>query len=248
MPTATLISDVDAFNMGDSHPTPSCLSAEPHEARDSLLHYLGCAEFCERQAFFDSLKLEDRKRINGEIRRIVRLRRALKTERDDSVSSLVRNMEGSMEAWRESRGNHGIDAVRKWRTGKGLPNDATQDFPHEGEAPGSYDADSDVKAYLIRYKDGKHAENAQDHGAKGHYHTHKMLELQRKILVSRLLMQPAPANTSKTSDRLLFELSQPSDGGINYLHLPANNMAVSTNTLLPKYSINKWGNRCCSCL
>lgn len=32
-------------NMGDSNPTTSCLSAEPHEPRDSTLHYLGCAEF-----------------------------------------------------------------------------------------------------------------------------------------------------------------------------------------------------------
>lgn len=233
--------------MGDSHPIPSCLSAEPHDARDNLLHYLGCAEFCERQTFFNSLKLEDQKRINGEVRRIVRLRRALKIERDDSVSSLVRNLEGSMAAWREPRENKGIDAVREWRSGRGLPNDVTQDFPHEGEATGSYDADSDVKAYLIRYKDGKHVENAQEHGAKGHYHSHKMLELQRKILVSRLLMEPTPGGTLKPSDRLLFELSQASDGGINYLHLPANNMAVSTNSLLPKYTMNKWDNRCCSC-
>lgn len=220
--------------MGDSHPTPSCLSAEPHDAQDNLLHYLGCAEFCKRKTFLDNLKLEDQKRINGEIRRIVRLRRALKTERDDSVSSLVGNLEGSMVAWRASRGNKGIGAVREWRTGRGLPNEVTQVFPHDGEAPGSYDADSDVKAYLIRYKDGKHVENAQDHGAKGHYHSHKMLELQRKILVSRLLMEPAPGGTSKPSDGLLFELSQASDGGINYLHLPANNMAVSTNSLLPR--------------
>lgn len=234
--------------MGDSHPIPSCLSAEPHGARDTLLHYLGCSEFCKRQAFLKGLEPEDRKRINVEVRRIVRLRRALKNESDDSVSSLVRNMEGSMAAWRASRGNHGINAVRKWRTGRGLDNDVPQDFPHEEEAPGPYDADSDVKAYLIRYKDGKHVENAQDHGAKGHYHSHKMLELQRKILVSRLLMQPASGGTSKASERLLFELSQASDGGINYLHLPANNMAVSTNSLLPRYTRNKRGSRCCSCL
>ena len=129
-----------------------------------------------------------------------------------------------------------------------MPNDVTQDFPHEGEAPGSYDADSDVKAYLIRYKDGKHVENPQDHSAKGHYHSHKMIELQRKILVSRLLMQPASGGTSNASDKLLLELSRASDGGINYLHLPANNMAVSTNSLIPRYTMNKWGNRCSRCL
>lgn len=234
--------------MGDSHPIPSCLSAEPHGARDTLLHYLGCAEFCKRQAFLKGLEPEDRKRINVEVRRIVRLRRALKNESDESVSSLVRNMEGSMAAWREFREDHGINAVRDWRKRRGLPNDVTQDFPHEGEAPGSYDADSDVKAYLIRYKDGKHVEKSQDHAAKGHYHSHKMIELQRKILVSRLLMQPASGGTSEASDKLLFELSQASDGGINYLHLPANNMAVSTNSLIPIYTMNKWGKRCFSCL
>lgn len=211
--------------MGDSDPTPSCLSAESHDSRDSTLHYLGCCEFWKRPEYLESLKPEERKRINGELRRFICLRRALKNENDDAVSSLVGNLERSMAAWRESRGTHGIDAVRKWRHRRDLRNSVSQDFPEEERASGIYDPDSDVKAFLVSYKYENHVENAQDHG---HSHGHKMIASQRKILVSRLLMQHAPGSPSKTSDRLLSELPQASDGNINYLHLPANNMAVST--------------------
>lgn len=219
--------------MGDSSPTPSCLSAECHEPRDSLLHYLGCRGFCKRLGYFKSLEPEDQKRITGELRRIISLRKALNNESDDAVSSLVGNLEGSMAAWRGSRGKHGIDAVRKWRLGRGLPNGESQDFAQEEKPSGPYDPNNDVKAYLVSYKDGKHIENAQDHGTKGHPHDHKMIVLQRKILVSELLMQPALGGQLKASERpVLSELSQASYGSLNYLHFPANNMAVSTHSML----------------
>lgn len=218
--------------MGDSDPTPSCLSAERHDPRDSILHYLGCLGFCERREYLNSLKAEDQKRIDGELRRIISLRKALKNERDDAVSSLVGNLEGSMKAWRGSLGNDGIDAVRTWRLGRGLPNGVSQDFPQEGKASGPYDPDNDVKACLVSFKDRKHVESTQDHGAKGHPHEHKMIALQRKIFVSELLMQPGLGESLKSSDRLLSELSQASDGSLNYLHFPANNMAVSTYLFL----------------
>ncbi|KAI7786673.1 hypothetical protein LA080_002784 [Diaporthe eres] len=181
--------------MGDSDPTPSCLSAEKNDARDSTMHYLGCREFWKREEYFESLKPEDRKRINGELRRIIGLRRALKNESDDSVSSLR------------------------------LANGVSQEFHQEEKAPGPYDPDNDVKAYLVSYKDRKHVDSTQDHGSKGHFHDHKMIAFQRKILVSQLLIQPAPGGPLKASDRLLSELSQASAESINYLHLPANNMA-----------------------
>lgn len=232
--------------MGDSDPIPACLSAERHDPRDSTLHYLGCLEFWERQAYFNKLEPEYRKRIDGELRRIICLRRVLKSERDDSVSSLVINLESSMKYWRGSRGEHGIDAVRKWRSGKDLRNGVTQHFPQE-EAYEPYDPDNDVKAYLLSYKDRKDVENAEDHGVKGQSQNHKMLEPQRKIPVSRLLMQSAAGGPSKASDRLLSDLSQAAVGSINYLHLPANNMAVSTYPFVYKWTGDTRGSFCCDC-
>lgn len=202
-----------------------------------------------RQAYFDSLEPEYRKRIDGELRRIIRLRSALKNEADYSAFSLVGNLEGSMAAWRESRGEHGIDAVRKWRSGKGLPNGVTQYFPRE-EASEPYNPDDYVKAYFVSYKDKKHVENVQDHEAERHSHDHKILESQRKISVSRLLMQSAPEVSSNASDRPLPELSQASSGSINYLHLPANNMAVSTHSFDAQVDcpgVDSWIVGCCSC-
>lgn len=132
-------------------------------------------------------KPEDQERINGELRRIVFLRRVLENETDAAVSGLVGNLEGSMAAWRKCRGGHGIDAVLQWRSRRNLPNDVDQDFPRE-ETSKPYNPDSDVKAYHISYKDGEHVENSQGHGVRGHSHKHKMLEPLRKIPISRLLM------------------------------------------------------------
>lgn len=203
--------------MAISDPTPSCLSAEPHAASDPVMHYLGCAEFWERDGYFNSLQTPGaQKRITSELRRISYLRHVLQEAEDDPVFHLVQNLEGSMKNWRESdlyQGDSGIRAVQTWRTSDARLNGVSQEPEHRGEYK-PYHPDNDIKAYILSYKDGKPVENLQDYQVKSNLPDHK-------ILISQLLNPP------NDSDGLLSKLSKTPEGSFNYLHLPANNMAVS---------------------
>lgn len=203
--------------MGDHDITPTCLSAEKHgnnEARDVILHYLGCLEFCEREDYFKSLDGEHQKQIESELRRIEYLRHVL--EHDKEESTLLLNLGRSMNVWRNCElytCSDGIKAVRTWRLGKGRPNSKNQRNPRTSHFPNSeYDPDRDLNAYLIRYVKSEAEKELKDPRFNGHFPNHK-------IAVSHLLDAEEPSNP-------LSKGSQPEES-INYFHFPANNMQVS---------------------
>lgn len=203
--------------MGDHNITPVCLSAEKHGnhgVRDVMLHYLGCLEFCEREDYFTWLDGEHQKQIESELRRIEYLRHVL--EHDKEESSLLLNLDRSMNAWRKCKlytSSDGIRAVRTWRLGKGRPNSKNQRNPRTSRLPSSgYDPDRDLNAYLIRYVKSEAEKQLKDPRFNGHFPNHK-------IAVSHLLDAEEHSNP-------LSKGSQPEES-INYFHFPANNMQVS---------------------
>lgn len=215
--------------MGDQKTSHTCLSAETHDARDPLTHYLGCQEFCDRETYLESLK-EDQEgtynKIKTELRRIKYLRGILKSDKDEAVPRLVQNLEKSMLAWRRSKlydknGMSGIEAVRQWRAqDRHLLNGAFQQDPES--TPGAneaYHPDRDVNAYLISYEDSNHRDDLSNEGFSGQFPNHKMP-------VSQLLdgkKEPGHLNP-------LSSASQPGPESLfHYFHLPANNMNVSTD-------------------
>lgn len=215
--------------MGDHDITPTCLSAEKHgnnEARDVILHYLGCLEFCEREDYFGWLDGEHQKQVESELRRIEYLRHVLKHDKEESL--LLLNLDRSMKVWRKCElytCSDGIKAVRTWRLAKGRPKPTSQRDPHTSHlASSEYDPDRDLNAYMIRYVKSEAEKELKDPRFNGHFPNHK-------IAVSRLLDDKEPSNP-------LAKGSQPEES-INYFHFPANNMQVSINishlTLLPGF-------------
>lgn len=203
--------------MGDHDITPTCLSAEEHgnnEARDVILHYLGCLEFCEREAYFNWLEGEHQKQLESELRRIEYLRHVLKHDKEESL--LLVNLDRSMKSWRQCdlyTCSEGIEAVRTWRLAKGRRNFENQRDPRTSHlASSEYDPDRDLNAYLIRYVKSQAEEELKDPRFNGHFPNHK-------IAVSQLLNREEPSNP-------LAKGSQPEES-INYFHFPANNMQVS---------------------
>lgn len=206
--------------MGDHDITPTCLSAEKHmnaDARDIILHYLGCLEFCERESYYDSLDKEHQKQIESELRRIVHLRYFLQQDREES--SLLWNLKNSIDAWKECElftCEDGHRAVQTWRLNKGRHNDKKQRKPRNSislqVADSAYDPDRDLNAYFIRYVQSQPEKELRDPRFNGHFPNHK-------IAVSHLL------NVMEQMNPLTKE-SHP-DKSINYFHFPANNMHVS---------------------
>lgn len=217
--------------MGDHDITPTCLSAEKHgnnEARDVILHYLGCLEFCEREEYFRWLDGEHQKQVESELRRIEYLRHVLKHDKEES--SLLSNLDRSMKAWRKCelyKCSDGIKAVRTWRLTKGRPNSKSQRDPRTSHSASSvYDPDRDLNAHFIRYVKSQAEKELKDPRFNGHFPNHK-------IAVSHLLDDEEPSNP-------LAKGSQPEDS-INYFHFPANNMqvsiALSHHTQFPVYAL-----------
>jgi hypothetical protein len=203
--------------MGDHDITPTCLSAEEHgnnEARDVILHYLGCLEFCEREDYFSWLDEEHQKQVESELRRIEYLRNVLKRDKDEA--SLLSNLEKSMEDWRKCElftCSDGINAVRTWRLAKGRSNSKNQRDPRTSHPASSlYDPDRDLNAHLVRYVKSQPEKEIKDPRFNGHFPNHK-------VPVSHLLDEKEPSNP-------LAKDLQPKES-INYFHFPANNMQVS---------------------
>lgn len=205
--------------MGDHDITPTCLSAEKHgnnDARDVILHYLGCLEFCEREDYFKWLDVEHQKQVESELRRIEYLRHVMEHDKDSEESSLLFNLDRSMKAWRSCKlftCPDGIKAVRTWRLTKGRPNSKSQRDPRTSHSTSAeYDPDRDLNAHLIRYVRSQAEREIKDPRFNGHFPNHK-------IAVSHLLDEGEPSNP-------LAKGSQPEES-INYFHFPANNMQVS---------------------
>lgn len=206
--------------MGDHDMIPACLSTERHDPSDDTLHYLGCLEFFERETFLRGIHAEHKKQIESELRRIEYLRQYLRHDDDDS--RLVKNLEISMAKWREGelyQGDDGIQAVRAWRTTKGLPNGAKQRQMELGNIQG-YDPDSDINAYLTRFESSRPVKELEDKRFSGHFPNHK-------IPASRLLDDKEELNPlTRTLNPTTATEANP-EHIISYFHLPANNMKVS---------------------
>lgn len=202
---------------------PMCLSAEDHEPRDPMLHYLGCLEFSKRNVYFPQLSPAQQKQVDSELRRIEYLRRVLR--KDTVESCLVTNLEGSMDRWRRSRlytSEDGIKAVRTWRSRKGLANNRSQNNPVQtGQSQDhveDYDPDVDTNAYLTRFENSKPVEDLNDDRFDGHFPNHK-------ISVAHLLDDKKPSPLTRAPPILSTEANP--ERVISYFHLPANNMIVS---------------------
>ncbi|ROV96110.1 hypothetical protein VSDG_05016 [Cytospora chrysosperma] len=170
----------------DDH-SSRCLSADPHtKPSDPMLHYLGCLEFCEREAYFSSVTEPEKQAIKIELRRISYLRELV--GKDEDELQLARNLEKSMEKWRHSelyKGEHGIDAVRAWRTKRTdrfhrpLRNniDQPQVDPQPGVSKDSseeYVPDYDINAHLIMFENSKPVEGLIDTRLRGDFPNHKI--------------------------------------------------------------------------
>lgn len=208
--------------MGDHDMVPTCLSAEDHEPRDPMLHYLGCLEFSERNQYLVEVSSEYQEQVDRELRRIEYLREVLK--KDPVEHRLVKNMKDSMEKWKESSlytSDHGIKAVRAWRKAKHQANRSEITPVQPGESihqAQDYDPDVDINAYLTRFEDSKPVKKLNDKRFDGHFPNHK-------IPVSHLLNDENSSPLTKTPPKSATEATQ--ERIISYFHLPANNMIVS---------------------
>lgn len=212
--------------MGDHDMSPTCLSAEDHTdaVRDHLLHYLGCEEFCDREAYLESDKVDNNQRtlIKKELRRIQYLRKTLKA--DDTECHFITNLENSMKEWRKTpEYEEGRRQVQDWRKSHKMLNEVDQNYigrqvmPNEQE---KYNPDVDMNAYFIMYRNSEGVEPLDDDRFNGHFPNHKMS-------VSQLLENHGDSNPlAKSSGPATSDGNEP-DGAIKYFHLPANNMLVS---------------------
>ena len=138
-------------------PQVHCISAEVHDRRpgcenrelsnetidkdritNSVVHYFGCVDFCEREAYFNTLDHNQKERIRDELRRVQRLKRFVEasttrqgttnipgttTPKKQDGKALVQNVRESLSAWRHYRDDRcqqfreGIAQYRRGRHG-----------------------------------------------------------------------------------------------------------------------------------
>lgn len=208
--------------MGDHDITPTCLSAEPHKARDHLLHYTGCEEFHNRSAYLGQLEIEQAHQIEHELRRISYLRSKIGTMGSND-KNLIDNLGDSLTLWRGTDDyKDGLEQVKKWRALKRkLPNGQQQpEFTAKADPTSDYNPDLDIKAHFLKYEHlkpgsdpvrtpGPQSDQSQDNGLVGeHFVT-------QKIPVADLLDPTKPSALKRTLNQ---------HESIKYFHLPANNM------------------------
>ncbi|KAI0183039.1 hypothetical protein EV127DRAFT_353590 [Xylaria flabelliformis] len=201
--------------MANRLPSPSCLSAEPHESSitNPLIHFLGCIEICERESFLkktDDVVWDTRSRwrsnIEREMRRIALLRHAL--SKDDDDKQLVKEVEESRELWRNSDEYKGyIDEVRKWR-GDGRNSIIGPEFIHAEE---DYMPEKDTSVPIIQFEDCQEFSKTRDDRISGKFPN-------QKTTIRTLL------DKAKPTDNLLYKDHDFDDDRIKYFHIPSNNM------------------------
>lgn len=163
--------------------TVTCLSAENHDfdIKDYMLHFLGCLEIWEKEAFFtndnplwreeikhqktlgnSAKKAEDivnakqqswKSNCESELRRIDFLRKTLARDEDDK--HLVEQLEKSLASWRSSTSYKGnIKAVRDWRERQGKNKSRSADVEINIKDIGIYEPEKHVNIPIIQFKNG----------------------------------------------------------------------------------------------
>ncbi|TRX96019.1 hypothetical protein FHL15_003161 [Xylaria flabelliformis] len=201
--------------MANRLPSPSCLSAEPHEGSitNPLIHFLGCIDICERESFLkktDDVVGDTRSRwrsnIEQEMRRIALLRHAL--SKDDHDKQLVEEVEENRELWRNSDEYTGhIDEVKKWR-GDGRNSIIGPEFIHAEE---DYMPEKDTSVPIIQFEDCQEFSKTRDDRISGKFPN-------QKTTIRTLL------DKAKPTDNLLYKDHDFHDNRIKYFHIPSNNM------------------------
>lgn len=200
--------------MDDHDIVPTCLSAERHKPQDFILHYLGCEQYFQREEYLTSLSPDQIKQVEAKLRRIGYIRAALANDVGEG-RRLIQCLATSMRRWRSTKDfEEGIHRVRELRTMHFALNGNTQrevkataNRRHQAD----YNPDIDTNAYFMRFKDGKLVRIIDDPRFHEQYPCHR-------ISVDDLIN-----NDGELEDNPLIA----PDDTINYIHLPANNMAVS---------------------
>jgi hypothetical protein len=204
----------------------ACLDDLEHTISDPVTHCLGCLEFCDRQAYYDTLRPAEKDQIRWLLRRARYLRVELdRLGPDREEKRLVRHFRGSLRTWldpsktREERFRHVIE----WRRGHGRPNGDVKFDPIEHEQQTyekEYDPDFDLNAYVIEYRNSEPVNSDKDRPEaerdfKGEFPNHKL---------SLTWLLNDPRDPSKN----LLSRNNVQDSGktIRYFHFPANNMIV----------------------
>lgn len=197
---------------------PPCLSADPHGGaaiHDQFLHYMGCLEFCDREAYFETLNDNLKGRINGELRRIEYLRDIL--TRDEEERLALTHVQESLRAWRQDEDYASkLAKVQRYRENSNPPRPLghKQRDPHVARHLKEYSPDTDMAAYLLEYDVGNNElKSINNKHFTGDFPS-------QRIAVSQLL------DHFREDGRPLSE--QDNHEKIRYFHLPANNMQVSS--------------------
>lgn len=202
--------------MDDHDIVPTCLSAERHKPQDFILHYLGCEQYFQRDEYLMSLSTDQIRQVEAKLRRIQYTRAALANDIVDG-RRLIQSLATSLRRWRNTNDfEEGINRVRELRTMHFALNGNTQ---REVKTPNrrqqaEYNPDVDTNAYFMRFKHGKLVRNIDDPRFHEQYPCHR-------ISIDDLIN-----NNGELENNPLI----PPEDTINYIHFPANNMAVSENS------------------
>lgn len=183
----------------------TCLNVENHELdiADHVTHYFGCIEICKREEFFLSLDASTQESISTELRRVDYLRRTLEDSGATEESSLVEDQTRIHKKWTAEHKDN-IEKIRGIRNRREGP----LYEPYKHRALDEYNADKDLKAYMICFEKGKGV-SVDNEMCQGSFPN-------QKLPVHDLLREPeSPLRRSDSS---------PGESRVRYFHLPSNNM------------------------
>lgn len=207
----------------------TCLSSDLHdgeEITDTVTHYLGCIEFCDRESFYNNLPEEYQNPIKLELRRISFIRRVIEnTQSDDTQSDerVAKQLVASLQSWRQAN-QANIEKVAAWsarlfpRRANARPHDPNSDRQVREGKPDEYIPDKDFNAYFIEFDGTRGSTNESKRHDGGRVYKGKFPN--QKISVDDLLHD---ANFNPLRKQTPDEGQQKR---IRYFHLPANNMKV----------------------
>ncbi|KAI1121764.1 hypothetical protein F5Y10DRAFT_271759 [Nemania abortiva] len=232
--------------MANRSTSSGCLSAEPHDDNitNPLLHFHGCIEIWERDAFLkgnvsiwedeiehrkklpkpedaeiavDRLKESWKSNFEAEMKRIAVLRLAV--SKDGHDKPLVDEVDESREAWRDSlEYQNNIERVKRWRVNAGKKNSVIgPPLPGSRELD-DYDPDKDVSVPVIQFENGKGFTDLEDKSLSGKFPN-------QKTTIDKLL----------GSEQEHSPLLRTNNERIRYFHIPSNNMIWAEEAIARYY-------------
>ncbi|KAI9147648.1 hypothetical protein HJFPF1_12678 [Paramyrothecium foliicola] len=204
----------------------TCLNADAHDSEnitDKLIHYVGCIQYCEREAYYDSLPEDTQLQIKVELRRIDYIRRVI--ESSDADKSLAARVTSSVSEWRKYSKKE-VEKVTRWsaiakpeRKGYRAHNPNATRQAKEVK-PEDYDPNKDFNAYYIEYVKSEGKTNTELRPSGEFLYKNKFPN--QKLSVHNLLYDKS-INPLSRKKLAADAAGQPPDR-IRYFHLPANNM------------------------